>query len=58
MAQHNKDGSSAGLSSRAKLAWNLKAWFGILMCDRRRGDEVVAMDFRRFLWSESAGLLW
>ena len=35
----------------ASLAWNLKSWFGLLMRDRRRGDEVVAMEFRRFLHS-------
>ena len=31
------------------LAWNLKAWFGLLMPDRARGGEVVRMEFRRFL---------
>lgn len=33
------------------LAWNLKAWFGLLMPDRRRGAEIVRMEFRRFLHS-------
>ena len=31
------------------LAWNLKAWFGLLMPHRERGGEVVRMEFRRFL---------
>jgi hypothetical protein len=31
------------------LAWNLKAWYGLLMPDRERGMEVVRMEFRRFL---------
>jgi hypothetical protein len=31
------------------LAWNLKAWFGLLMPDRQRGAEIVRMEFRRFL---------
>jgi hypothetical protein len=31
------------------LAWNLKAWFGLLMPDRERGIELVKMEFRRFL---------
>ena len=31
------------------LAWNLKAWFGLLMPDRERGWEVVRMEFRRFM---------
>jgi hypothetical protein len=31
------------------LAWNLKAWFGLLMPDRSRGTEVVKMEFRSFL---------
>lgn len=33
----------------AALAWNLKAWFGLLMPHRERGWEVVRMEFRRFL---------
>lgn len=31
------------------LAWNLKAWYGLLMPDRRRGMKLVRMEFRRFL---------
>jgi hypothetical protein len=31
------------------LAWNLKAWFGLLMPNRERGMELVKMEFRRFL---------
>jgi hypothetical protein len=31
------------------LAWNLKAWFGLLLPDRERGLELVKMEFRRFL---------
>ncbi len=31
------------------LAWNLKAWFGLLTPSRERGLELVAMEFRRFL---------
>ncbi len=31
------------------LAWNLKAWFGLLTPDRERGLEMVKMEFRRFL---------
>ena len=33
------------------LAWNLKAWYGLLMPNRERGLEVMAMEFRRFLHS-------
>lgn len=33
----------------AALAWNLKAWYGLLVPDRERGLEVVRMEFRRFL---------
>ena len=33
------------------LAWNLKAWFGLLLPDGGRGIEVVRMEFRRFLHS-------
>ena len=33
----------------ASLAWNLKAWFGLLVPDRERGLELVRMEFRRFL---------
>lgn len=33
----------------AILAWNLKAWYGLAMSDRKRGREVLGMEFRRFL---------
>jgi hypothetical protein len=33
----------------AALAWNLKAWYGILMPDKKTGAEVVRMEFPRFL---------
>ena len=33
----------------AALAWNLKAWFGLLVPDRERGLELVRMEFRVFL---------
>ena len=33
----------------AALAWNLKAWYGLLMPDRETGTEVVRMEFPRFL---------
>lgn len=33
----------------AALAWNLKAWYGLLMPDRTTGREVVRMEFPRFL---------
>ncbi len=33
----------------AALAWNLKAWYGLLVADRERGLELVRMEFRRFL---------
>ena len=33
----------------AALAWNLKAWYGVLMPDRKMGAEVVRMEFPRFL---------
>jgi hypothetical protein len=31
------------------LAWNLKAWYGLLHRDRARGHELMRMEFRRFL---------
>lgn len=31
------------------LAWNLKAWYGLLLPNRERGLEIVTMEFRRFL---------
>ena len=33
----------------AALAWNLKAWYGLLVPARARGAELVRMEFRRFL---------
>ncbi len=33
----------------AALAWNLKAWYGLLTPNRERGIELVKMEFRRFL---------
>ena len=33
----------------AALAWNLKAWYGLLVPDRDRGLALVRMEFRRFL---------
>ena len=33
----------------AALAWNLKAWFGLLVPNRERGLELVKMEFRSFL---------
>ena len=33
----------------AALAWNLKAWYGLLMPDKKTGGEVVRMEFRSFL---------
>lgn len=33
----------------AALAWNLKAWYGLLMPDKKTGREVVRMEFARFL---------
>jgi len=31
------------------LAWNLKSWMGQVMPDRKRGEEVIRMEFRRFM---------
>jgi hypothetical protein len=31
------------------LAWNLKAWFGLLLPKSQRGLDLVKMEFRRFL---------
>jgi Transposase DDE domain group 1 len=33
----------------AALAWNLKAWFSLLVPDRERGLELLKMEFRSFL---------
>jgi hypothetical protein len=33
----------------SSLAWNLKAWFGLLLPNGQRGVELIKMEFRRFL---------
>jgi hypothetical protein len=33
----------------AALAWNLKAWYGLVMPNRERGLQLVKMEFRGFL---------
>jgi hypothetical protein len=33
----------------ASLAWTLKAWFALLVRKRERRDELLRMEFRRFL---------
>ena len=33
----------------ASLAWSLKAWFGQLMPNKKRGAEIQRMEYRRFL---------
>ena len=33
----------------ASLSWNIKAWYGLLMPNRQRGQEIMRMEFRRFL---------
>lgn len=33
----------------ATLAWNLKAWFALLVPDRACGRELLKMEFRTFL---------
>ena len=33
----------------AALAWNLKAWFALLVPARERGMELLKMEFRTFL---------
>ena len=33
----------------AALAWNLKAWFGLMVPNRERGLQLVKMEFRSFL---------
>jgi hypothetical protein len=35
----------------ATLAWNLKAWYGLLTPDKVKGEEIVRMEFKRFLMS-------
>ena len=40
------------------LAWNLKAWYGLLMPNRERGLELLRMEFRRqFEGVEAVGQL-
>lgn len=34
----------------AALAWNLKAWYGLLLQDRVAGRAIVRMEFKQFLW--------
>lgn len=41
--------SNGAYMALAALAWNLKAWYGLLVPDRARGEELVRMEFRRFL---------
>lgn len=31
------------------LAWNLKSWIGQIMPDRERGEQVIRMEFKRFM---------
>jgi len=33
----------------AALAWNLKAWYALLVPDREKGLELLRMEFRSFL---------
>lgn len=35
----------------AGLAWNLKAWVGLLWPDKDEGEEIRRMEFRRFVVS-------
>ena len=35
----------------AALAWNLKAWYGLLAPDRAQGTAIVRMEFKKFLSS-------
>jgi hypothetical protein len=35
----------------ATLAWNLKAWYGLLTPDQAKGEAIVRMEFKRFLLS-------
>ena len=41
--------SATGLHGHHLLAWNLKAWFGLLLPNGQRGAELIKMQFRRFL---------
>jgi DDE family transposase len=34
----------------AALAWNLKAWFGLLIPERVTGTAIMRMEFKNFLW--------
>jgi hypothetical protein len=33
----------------SSLAWNMKAWYGLLVPNRERGLELMRMEFRSFL---------
>ena len=33
----------------ASLAWSVKAWYGLLMPNKKRGQEIQRMEYRRFL---------
>lgn len=33
----------------ATLAWNLKAWYGLLVADDKASQQIVRMEFKRFL---------
>lgn len=33
----------------AALAWNLKAWFGLLMPNKKHGAQIIKMEYRSFL---------
>lgn len=33
----------------ASLAWNLKAWFGLLMPRKKQGEKILKMEYRTFL---------
>jgi hypothetical protein len=35
----------------AALAWNLKAWYGLVVPDKATGWQIVKMEFKRFLLS-------
>ena len=41
--------SNWALMSIAALAWDLKAWFGLLLPYRPLGLSIVRMEFKRFL---------
>ena len=48
MPVHNLESNGAYMVMTA-LAWNLKAWFGLLMPEKSRGAQIVKMEFRSFL---------